>query len=151
MPYRTFDDRIDGLVITFFNITDLKQMEDELHEKEQVHHLILNTSSDIIVKIAPDWKILEFNPQAEKFFGKKLKNVLNKNFVQLFVPEEKNKSTEKDLKKLMKEGFDATFKMQLIESKGNRTTVEWSANILMNSLGNATEMILMTKNTLNHE
>ena len=29
MPYRTVDDRIDGLVITFFNLTDLKQIESE--------------------------------------------------------------------------------------------------------------------------
>jgi len=32
MPYRTFDDRIDGLVITFINITELKQMEAKIIE-----------------------------------------------------------------------------------------------------------------------
>jgi two-component system CheB/CheR fusion protein len=32
MPYRTFDDRIDGLVITFINITELKQMEARIIE-----------------------------------------------------------------------------------------------------------------------
>ena len=30
MPYRTFDDRIDGLVITFIDITKAKKMEEEL-------------------------------------------------------------------------------------------------------------------------
>lgn len=151
MPYRTYDDRIDGLVITFFNITDLKQMEAELHEKEQMHHLILNTSSDIIIKTTTDWKIMEFNIQAEKFFGKKLKDAINQNFFQLFVPLEYRKTSEKDLQKLLNKGVDGSCKMQVIEYKGNITTVEWSANLLMNSLGTATEMILMTKNTLNHE
>ena len=32
MPYRTFDDRIDGLVITFINITDLKNLEAKIIE-----------------------------------------------------------------------------------------------------------------------
>jgi two-component system, chemotaxis family, CheB/CheR fusion protein len=32
MPYRTFDDRIDGLVITFINITELKQLEAKIIE-----------------------------------------------------------------------------------------------------------------------
>jgi len=32
MPYRTFDDRIDGLVITFINITKLKEVEEKLHK-----------------------------------------------------------------------------------------------------------------------
>jgi two-component system, chemotaxis family, CheB/CheR fusion protein len=30
MPYRTYDDRIDGLVITFFETTELKQAEEKL-------------------------------------------------------------------------------------------------------------------------
>jgi two-component system CheB/CheR fusion protein len=38
MPYRTFDDRIDGLVITFINITDLKQLEVKLNELEKQSH-----------------------------------------------------------------------------------------------------------------
>ena len=36
MPYRTFDDRIDGLVITFINISDLKQLEIKLPGKRTV-------------------------------------------------------------------------------------------------------------------
>jgi two-component system, chemotaxis family, CheB/CheR fusion protein len=32
MPYRTFHDRIDGLVITFINITELKQLEAKIIE-----------------------------------------------------------------------------------------------------------------------
>lgn len=32
MPYRTFDDRIDGLVITFIEVTEAKKMEEELNK-----------------------------------------------------------------------------------------------------------------------
>jgi two-component system CheB/CheR fusion protein len=32
MPYRTFDDRIDGLVITFIDITEAKKLEAELNK-----------------------------------------------------------------------------------------------------------------------
>lgn len=35
MPYRTFDDEIDGLVITFINISDLKQVESKFYEAKQ--------------------------------------------------------------------------------------------------------------------
>ncbi|HEX7585965.1 MAG TPA: CheR family methyltransferase, partial [Prolixibacteraceae bacterium] len=76
MPYRTFDDRIDGLVITFINTSDLKQMEVELKEKDQVHRLLFNSSSDVILKLSTDLKILEFNSEAEKFFGKKREDVV---------------------------------------------------------------------------
>jgi two-component system CheB/CheR fusion protein len=36
MPYRTIDDRIDGLVITFFDITQSKKLELELQKANEV-------------------------------------------------------------------------------------------------------------------
>ena len=44
MPYRTFNDHIDGLVITFIDITDTKRMEAELNKCISVlnkHNLIV--------------------------------------------------------------------------------------------------------------
>jgi two-component system CheB/CheR fusion protein len=43
MPYRTMDDRIDGLVITFINITKAKKLEVELNntiKKLREHNLL---------------------------------------------------------------------------------------------------------------
>jgi len=45
MPYRTFDDRIDGLVITFINITEQKSLEMKLHETEELYQKLLNKKS----------------------------------------------------------------------------------------------------------
>jgi two-component system CheB/CheR fusion protein len=36
MPYRTQDDRIDGVVITFANITGSKTLEDKLRKSQSV-------------------------------------------------------------------------------------------------------------------
>ena len=41
MPYRTYDDRIDGLVITFINITEHKNLEVKLLETEQLYMQLL--------------------------------------------------------------------------------------------------------------
>ena len=151
MPYRTFDDRIDGLVITFFNITDLKQLEEELNDKEQIQRVILNTSSDVIIKISNKWKILEFNPAAEKFFGKKFKETVDQNFIQLFVPNLVQQKTEKEILNLMKEGSVANYKMQLYLSGGEKATIDWSINFHSNSLKIVIEIIIIAKNNQNHE
>jgi len=151
MPYRTFDDRIDGLVITFFNITDLKLLEEELHEKEQMNQMILNTSSDVIIKVSNDWKIIEFNPAAEKFFGKKHNDTVNQNFIKLFVPNIDQKNTENDLNKLLQKGLIANYKMPVVVSGGKSILVEWTANVHLNSLKIATEMIIIAKNNQTHE
>lgn len=147
MPYRTFDDRIDGLVITFFNISDLKQLESELHETVQMHHLVLNLSADIILKLSADGKIMEYNPAAEKFFGTKHNVALNQNFIQMFVAEKEQKGTEKELNNLLKVGQDVKFDMQVIAAGGQIAVVEWDINILLNNLQKPTGMIIITKNT----
>jgi len=36
-----------------------------------MNKLLLNSTSDIIIKLSTDLKILEVNPEAEKYFGKK--------------------------------------------------------------------------------
>lgn len=145
MPYRTFEDRIDGLVITFFNITDLKQLEAKLHENEQVHRLIVNSSPDLIVKLSTDFKILELNPEAEKFFEKKQKDAIGLNFIRQFFPEPLQKKTEKDFHKMLREKVDANYKMEMTTSEENKCEVDWTVNILLNSLQVATEIILIAK------
>lgn len=151
MPYRTFEDRIDGLVITFINDSDLKKLETELQEKEWMHRLVLNASSDIIVKVSGEWNILEFNPAAEKFFGKKHKEVLNQNYIRLFIAESVQKKTEKELNKLLHGEQDSHYKMEIIGANGNSSTIDCSVNIQLNSLKIRTAMIFIIKNTTNHE
>ena len=146
MPYRTFDDRIDGLVITFINTSDIKQLEVKLHETGQMHQLLLNSSSDAIIKLSTDLKIVEFNPEAEKLFGKKLKDALNQNFIQMFIPEPMQKKTEKEMNKLLKEAIDVKFKMQIIAADGLMPKVEWSVNILLNNMKMPAGMIMIKKN-----
>ena len=145
MPYRTFDDRIDGLVITFINTSDIKQLEVELHETGQMHQLLLNSSSDAIIKLSTNLKIVEFNPEAEKLFGKKLKDALNQNFIQMFIPEPMQKKTEKEMNKLLKEAIDVKFKMQIIAADGLMPKVEWSVNILLNNMKMPVGIIMIKK------
>jgi len=147
MPYRTFDDRIDGLVITFFNISDHKKLEVELNEKRQMHNLLLNLSSDIIIKLSHEWKVVEFNKAAESFFGKKVGDVQDKNYFQLFVPGGQQEITETNLSKILNEGENGSCKMQVLAAKAVPTELEWSVNVLFNGANTPSGIILIAKNT----
>jgi two-component system CheB/CheR fusion protein len=147
MPYRTFDDRIDGLVITFINMSSFKNVEVKLTESEEVQNLLLNSSSDIIIKLSNDLKILEFNPEAEKFFGKKRSDMINQNYLQLFIPEPLRKKTEKDLNRLMKKEMSGKVKMQVISTGGNSSVIEWSVNVLLPELNTPAGFLMINKKT----
>jgi two-component system CheB/CheR fusion protein len=145
MPYRTLDDRIDGVVITFFNISDLKEVEVKLHETEQMNRLLLNSASDIIIKLATNWKILEVNPAAEKYFGKKQEEIINKNYIHMFIPESLRKKTEDKMSKILGESQDTRFKMQVITAEDKLIEADWSVVVLLNNFNLPSGMILSIK------
>jgi len=145
MPYRTLDDRIDGLVITFINISELKKVELKLHETEQLNNLLFNSFSDILIKLSTDWKIVEFNPAAEKFFGMKREDVLNRNYFQLFIPKTERKSTENNINKIQSQLLNGKLKIQVIAAGGTVQVVKCSVNVLLNNLKMAAGMIISLK------
>jgi len=145
MPYRTFDDRIDGLVITFINISDLKRAEVKLLETEQIRRLLLDSSSDIVFILSTDLKILEFNHEAEKFFGKKREDAVNQNFIRLFISETLKKKVEKDLNRQLNQMLEGKCKMKVKAAGGIISVVEWVVNILLNNQKMPAGMILIKK------
>jgi two-component system, chemotaxis family, CheB/CheR fusion protein len=145
MPYRTFDDRIDGLVITFFNISDLMEVEIKLHQTDQMNRFLLNSTSCILVKLSANLKILEFNTEAEKYFGKKRRDTVNKNFIQMFVPEPMRARIDNNLNKMIREVSDGKLKIQVISAAGQMTVDLWSVHIITNKKSTAEEIILALK------
>ncbi len=145
MPYRTFDDRIDGLVITFINISDLKQADEKLNETEQLNHLLLDLSPVVFIKLSPDWKVLEFNSVAEEVFGKKRDDVINKNYLELFVPEPVRHKTEQQMNHLLKQAGKNKIKMQALKTGAVELEIEWTFNVLLNNLNLPLGVIMITK------
>lgn len=146
MPYRTFDDRIDGLVITFINITELKKVEEKLDETEQVQRLLFSASNNVLVKLSTDWKILEFNTEAEKFFGTKRKEAIEKDYFELIIPEAFRVETQKAMQKILNSLKDGKIKMKVADTRGEMPVIEYSIKVLISKMNKATGMILMTDN-----
>jgi len=145
MPYRTFDDRIDGLVITFINITKLKLVEEKIQISNQESQTLLDLSSNVIIKLASNWDILGFNPAAENFFGKKREDVLNRNYLELFIPEPVRKKTAQQINMLLKKPGVNKLNFQVIAADAKKMEVEWFVNVLFNQLHIPSEIIILTK------
>ncbi|MDD4107781.1 MAG: chemotaxis protein CheB [Prolixibacteraceae bacterium] len=146
MPYRTFDDRIDGLVITFIDITDLKMVEEKLQITNRENSLLIDSSSSVIIKLSTNWKIMEFNAAAETFFGKKREVVTDQNYLELFIPDTVRKKTEQAMKKLLKKPGTNNIKMQVTAAGGKKPDIEWKVDVQFNNMQMPSEIILITKN-----
>jgi two-component system CheB/CheR fusion protein len=96
MPYRTRDDRIEGVVITFTDVTLLKRANEilerqvsertqSLREREERLQSILNTVADAIITIDQGGIIQSVNPAAEQMFGYTAAEMIGQN-VNMLMP-----------------------------------------------------------------
>jgi two-component system CheB/CheR fusion protein len=69
MPYRTLDDRIDGIVITFTDITAAKQAEETLASENRYRRLFESAKDGILILDAQTGKIMDVNPFLIELLG----------------------------------------------------------------------------------
>jgi len=70
-PYRTLDNVIEGAVITFSDITELKRVELALEQANQLARLavVVRDATDAITVQDMDGRTLAWNPGAERLYG----------------------------------------------------------------------------------
>ena len=149
MPYRTFDDRIDGLVITFINISDSKQVEENLNKTSQIYRLLLNTTNEVIIKLSTDWKILEFNKPAEELFGKSYEKVIDKDYFELFVPKLYREKSKQEMSQRLVKTNKQKIKMMVVGADGIELEIELMVNVVLSSQKLPSEVVITTKNQRN--
>jgi two-component system CheB/CheR fusion protein len=87
MPYRTIDDVINGVVITFMDITGTKLLEAELRETERNSQGIFgNMASGFVLHgvvtdeagVPADFRFIKVNPRFERLVGMKTEDLIGK-------------------------------------------------------------------------
>ena len=85
MPYRTLDNRIDGVVITFVDITERKQAADAVVRRLAA---MVESSADAIFSKDLDGTIRTWNRGAERLYGYSRDEAVGRS-VQMLVPEDR--------------------------------------------------------------
>jgi len=135
MPYRTFEDKIDGLVITFIEITNSKQLEKALQQSQMMLRSLIHAVQSVILGLSSDGKVIEFNPEAERLLGYKRDDVLGKSYFDLFIPELSRKKVEAEMKKLLTEALPNRYENFVKAVNGDELMIEWSAHKLLDDKG----------------
>ena len=68
VPYRTADNVIDGVVITFSDITDLKNMTERMEERSLYAESIVRTVREPMVVLNGDLRVVSANPSFYRTF-----------------------------------------------------------------------------------
>jgi PAS domain S-box-containing protein len=90
LPYRTIDNRIDGVVVTFQDITARRKAEHDVRRSEERLRLLIESAIDYaIFTLDEQGAIDSWNPGAERVFGYHANEIIGRHFGLLFVPEDR--------------------------------------------------------------
>jgi two-component system, chemotaxis family, CheB/CheR fusion protein len=88
-PYRNETDQVDGIVLTFVDITQRRKTEEALRtSEERLRLLIENVVDYAILTITAAYGIAYWNSGAERMFGYSEAEILGQSAEQLFTPED---------------------------------------------------------------
>ncbi|MEO6321820.1 MAG: CheR family methyltransferase [Polaromonas sp.] len=88
-PYRTTDDRIDGVVLTFVDVTALRRVEENLRAGEERLRIAAETTKDYaILTVDEEGFITTWNLGARRIFGYEEKEIVGQPFSTIFTPED---------------------------------------------------------------
>jgi two-component system, chemotaxis family, CheB/CheR fusion protein len=109
-PYRTVDNKIDGVVITFVDITERRRMEETLRESERQlrqQKRLLDLSRVPVFMWEFDGVILEWNRGCEELYGYTHEEAIGRKKGDLLKTEVPGSSFEEATNKLRETGFGA--------------------------------------------
>jgi two-component system CheB/CheR fusion protein len=90
-PYRTIDDRIEGVVLMLQDITDKRAAERAVVESEERLRLLVDSVTDYAIYTMTDQGVIDsWNIGAERVFGYRADQIVGTSFATLFTQEDRD-------------------------------------------------------------
>jgi two-component system CheB/CheR fusion protein len=128
MPYRTLDDRIDGIVITFTDITVSKMAEEALIMENRYLHLFESAKDGILILDAETGNIIDVNPFLIELLGYSYEQFVEKAIWEI-APLQDIVANKEKFAELKKMEFFRDENLSLQSSDGKEIKVEFVSTI----------------------
>ncbi len=77
-PYRTADNRIDGVLMIFIDIQDLKTTQEALREQSSFSEAVMESSGALVLVTESNGRVVAFNRACQMVSGYKLGELVGK-------------------------------------------------------------------------
>jgi two-component system CheB/CheR fusion protein len=135
-PYRTLENVIEGAVIIFDEITEMKKVQAALRESETMRRLavVVRDSHDAITVRDLEGHILAWNPGAERMYGWSEAEALAMNILDL-IPEGLREESSALVRQRGLAGVPEPYHTQRIAKDGRIVEIWLTATALVNDAG----------------
>jgi len=92
LPYRILEDKVDGVVLNFLDITERKRIELAYQQTQERLRLLIESTDDYAIFTTTQEGLINFwNPGAERIFGYHEAEILGQHMAILFTPEDRER------------------------------------------------------------
>ncbi|MDX1927401.1 MAG: chemotaxis protein CheB [Pirellulaceae bacterium] len=135
-PYRTIENVIEGVVITFVDITDIKRVEDSLEKANRLARLavVVRDASDAITVQDLEGRTIAWNPSATELYGWSEEEALQMNVRDRIPPTIQQECLAKVIKLSKSEKLEP-YRTQRLTKSGRVLNIQITATALENDSG----------------
>jgi two-component system CheB/CheR fusion protein len=124
-PYRTIEDRLDGSVVTFFDVSERKRSEIILANNERRYRSVIEAHTELLARFRRDGTLIMVNSAYAETFGKTPQEMEGRSFFP-FIPQEDRDAVRTMLAELNEENPVKTIEHQVQGADGGVRWMEWT-------------------------
>lgn len=117
------------------DLTEQERNEQALRASEARLRMLVRTAPGVILCLSPDYRILEFNAEAERVYGCKREEVLGKNYIEMFLPEEVRAGVAEDIGKVLAGEPTRAYENLVKCADGTERLFEWNVDRVLDEQG----------------
>ncbi len=113
------------------DITDKRIAESRLREEEHFVHSLLDTANSLIVCLDKNRRITVFNRELQKLTGYTEKEVIGKDWSEIFIPDKYGQAPAHEFKEWVKSHPRDTYEREIKTKNGDLRNILWSNSAIL--------------------
>ena len=123
----------------------------EYQANERFNHRLMQCVPNVILFLSPDHQILEFNPEAERLYGRKREDVLGKDYFEEFLPDDAREAVTADIEKVLAGEPTKGFDNVVIAHDGQEHLLSWNVDRVLDSENKPIGIVAVGQDTTERE
>ncbi len=141
LPLRDADERIIGTFGISVDITDRRQAEEALRERERFVEAVLGATEALVIVLDPQGRVVRLNDACERLSGYHAADILGRAFWDLLLPSADIEAMRAEFDNLQAGAFPNSHESQWTTVAGELRLISWQNTCLTDDQGAVTHVI----------